>query len=75
MLGQNKTESLVISKRLIQDKFPQDDQTDTNVIAPLKNHFQTYVPKTTLDCLKCVFKEKTVVGFPCFNTVYKFSQG
>ena len=39
MFGENKTESLVISKRLIQDKFPLDDRTDTNFIAPIKKPF------------------------------------
>ena len=32
------TEAPVISKRL---KFPQDERTDTNFIAPLRMHFQT----------------------------------
>ena len=46
----NNNEALVISKRL---KFPQDDRTDKNFVAPLRMHFQR--SKTTLDSLKKVF--------------------
>ena len=44
------TEALVISKSL---KFPKDDRTDTNFIAPLRMHFQR--SKSTLDSLKRLF--------------------
>ena len=47
---ENNTEALVISKRL---KFPQDDRTDTNFIAPLRMHL--YRSKITLDRLKRFF--------------------
>ena len=55
-------EALAISKRL---KFPQDDRTVTNFIAPLRMHFQR--SKSTLDILKSVFNvfgRKPSLGAP-----------
>ena len=64
---ENKTEgreAIVLSKSF---KFPQEDRTDTNLIALLRFHFQR--PKSTLHPgqpkknLQCI-QEETVVGCP-----------
>ena len=65
------TEALVISEVL---KFPLDDRTDTNFIAPLRKHFQ--ISKSTLDSLKSVFsvfRRKPSLGAPQRN--YQVTSG
>ena len=47
---ENNTVALEISKSV---KFPWDDRTDTNLIAPLRIHFKR--SKSTLDSLKRLF--------------------
>ena len=60
---ENKTvKTLLILKRL---KFPQDDRTDTNFIAPLRMCFQRSI--STLNNLKSdfkVFRRKPSLGAP-----------